>query len=173
MTMDAKTDQMISLVLQINGYVKADDLLALPRDERVLALRSYYQAHEGDSPLHWRGEQLWAGDEAPDASFFAEAPAASVPEPESVEQAPVTPTPPSYGGSYGMPDAGGPDMFGDLAPAPQAAPAAVAVVDPMGAASPFSADPGAPSAPLAAGPLSAEPLVAEPTVYNPPVDSRL
>ncbi len=164
MTMDVKTDQMIALVLQINGFAKADDLHTLPPDERAIALRSYYQDHAGNSALHWRGEQLWTGDEAPDNSFFAETPAAATPATPAADLHPAPVTEPAYSGSYGMPDAGGPDMFGDLAPAPQPAVATVATLEPAAVTSP---------APVIPAPLSAEPIVAEPQVYTQPIDSRL
>jgi hypothetical protein len=157
MTMDAKTDQMIALVMQINGYAKADDLHTLPLEERTIALRSYYQDHAGNSALHWRGEQLWAGTEAPDNSFFAETPPQTVPTAAAVDPYPTTATEPFHPGSYGMPDAGGPDMFGDLAPTPQLATVGVATLEPL----------------VAATPLSAEPIFAEPEPYAPAIDSRL
>ncbi len=73
MEIDLKTDQMISLVLQINGYAKPDDLHALPAEQRATSLQEYFQAHGTSSPMHWRGDQLWAGAQTPDRSFFADA----------------------------------------------------------------------------------------------------
>jgi hypothetical protein len=196
MSVDAKTDQMISLVLQINGFVKAEDLHSLPPDQRALALRSYYESHASSDALHWRGEQLWTGAQAPpDQSFFAETPAATVPAPAvaAVDPAsfgggamPVAPEMnpyPTTAPAVPVAVAGEVDAFGDLVRSEQPAPAVAAVAEvPSVELAPLAADPGAYAspeampvavAPAAAAPAAAEPFVVEPPVYAPPVDSRL
>ncbi len=177
MTMDLKTEQMIALVLQINGYAKPADLHSLPEDRRAEALQAYYQQHGGSSALHWRDEQLWEGAEnqstppatavqptvAPLADPLSDVPVA----------APIAAPVGAVGGSFGEPASSGPDVFGDLAPAPQPAAVGVATLDPAVAASPFGVDTMQTAAPVTPTPLSQEPLVADTSFYAPPVDSAL
>jgi hypothetical protein len=170
MTMNVKTDQMIALVLQINGFVKADDLHTLPPDERAVALRSYYQDHSGNSELHWRGEQLWSGTAGPDTSFFAETPADTAPAPSAVGA--VADAGSSYGQQYAVPAPSGVDVYGDLTPAAQPATVGVATLGPALSTSSFGEGTAA-SAAVSPSPLSSEPIFAEPDVYTPPVDSHL
>lgn len=180
MGLDAKTEQMIALVMQINGYAKADDLQALSPEQRQAALRTYYQEHSGASPMHWRGEQLWDG---PDPSAHVPTPAAveapaatdmstqSIPEVEAPAYATLVPTAPVSPAA--SPSAGGPDVFGDLFPEPAPAAASVATLEPLGT-SPFGEEPVATVTPAPTEPLSAEPIAAEVApAYASPVDSRL
>jgi hypothetical protein len=182
MTIDAKTEQMISLVLQINGHARPEDLHTLPPDERVAALRAYYQGREGSDVMHWRGEQLWMGTRPPDASFFAETPSPGLSgglEPHAtgpLSTAPVAAAVPSYGPAPVAPVA---DFeaasFGDLvAPAASVA-TSVATLDEAAAPSPFGAGSASPLPGLVAVDTAeaAGPLVSETSVFTPPVDSRL
>jgi hypothetical protein len=170
MTMDVKTDQMIALVLQINGFAKTDDLHTLPPDERAVALRSYYQDHAGNSALHWRGEQLWSGTAGPDTSFFAEIPAETAPTTSAVGAAAETGSP--YGESYAVPAPSSVDVYGDLTTAAQPDAVGVATLDPALAASTLGGS-AVPETAVAPTPLSTEPIFAEPDAYTPPVDSHL
>ena len=158
MTIDVKTEQMISLVLQINGFAKTDDLHGLPPDQRAAALRSYYEDHEDDSELHWRGEQLWTGGEAPpDSSFFAEPPSPDYPA--AATQAAFV------------------DAYGDLVAAQPAVVAGVATLerepDSFADAAEFNGTTAAPDALVAEAPLSAEAITAVSQPATPPIDSRL
>ncbi len=173
MTIDVKTEQMIELVLQINGYAKPDDLHSLPADQRAVALRAYYQDHTGNSALHWQGEQLWTGPQAPDTSFFADSPVQE--SPASIASDPV-PVAADFGSgapaSVSVPAYGGPDAFGDLSPAAYPAAAAVATLEPTTPASAYG-QPYASQPVAVEPPLSAEPLVAESQTYVPAVDAAL
>ncbi len=168
MGLDAKTEQMIALVMQINGYAKADDLQAIPSEQRAAALRSYYEDHAGASDFHWRGDQLWAGPEA------VPVPTSPLPaETLSTSPLPATPVSPfeyTAPASAALADAGPVDPFGDLAPAYAAPAAPVGTLDFDAAAVPAAAS-VAVADPLMS--LSAEPIVAMPEPIAAPVDSFL